>query len=156
MLTDIVLTLSLNPSMTCENAWPTSRLTPARMRMSVIETTAARLTARFRFRLAPGAIERELEVSKHLRDTCLICHLERLPGLYSNHAAAKKVGDLAVVRGHHDGRSTRVDAQEQLHDLPAVAGSRLPVGSSAMIIRGACTSARDGTRCCSPPERFAG
>src|ERR1700687_4227411 len=39
----------------------------------------------------------------------------------------------------------------------AVAGSRFPVGSSAMMKRGPWTSARAiATRSCSPPERFAG
>ena len=38
-----------------------------------------------------------------------------------------------------------------------MSGSRLPVGSSAMMIRGSWTSARAmAVRCCSPPDSVAG
>jgi len=38
-----------------------------------------------------------------------------------------------------------------------MSGSRLPVGSSAMIMRGSWTSARAiAVRCCSPPESWDG
>jgi len=80
-----------------------------------------------------------------------------LPRIDRNDAAAEKVDDLTVVSRHHNGGPPRVDAQKSCMISHAVAGSRLPVGSSAMIMRGACTSARAiATRCCSPPDRFEG
>src|SRR5579859_5225088 len=122
MLIDISLTLVLKPSSTWENACPTSRFTPARMRMSVIETTAARLTARFRQKLCQAL----LSANRRFRRIIVISPGSvvsgDLPGVDRHHAAAEKVHDLAVVRGHHDGRTASVDAQEELHDLPRRGG----------------------------------
>src|SRR5262249_61307404 len=44
-----------------------------------------------------------------------------LAALESDYTPAHHVYDVPIVRGHHDGHSRRVDAQEDLHDLP---GSR--------------------------------
>src|SRR5215831_9721544 len=118
MLIEISLTLSRKPSSTCENAWPTSRLRPARTRMSVIDSTAARLTARFRQKLCQAL----LSANFRFRKIIVIPARSVVPGYLSrvdgDDAATKKVDDLAVVGGHHHGRSAGVDAQKELHDLP--------------------------------------
>src|SRR5207248_8840951 len=127
-LIEISLTLARKPSRTCENAWPTSRLMPARIRMSVIDMTAARLTARFRQKLCQALLSANFRFRKVIvipAGSVVAGDLARVDG---NHATAEKVDDLAVVRRHHDRRAARVDAKEQLHDLPRRRGVEVARG----------------------------
>src|SRR5205823_12534937 len=91
---------------------------PARMRMSVIDSTAARLTARFRQKLCQALLSANLRFRNNIvipASTVISCNLSRIDG---DDAAAQKVDDLAVVRRHDHGGAARVDAQKELHDLP--------------------------------------
>src|SRR5437868_3015650 len=51
-----------------------------------------------------------------------------LPGVDGDDAAPEKVDDLTVVRRHHHRGAARVDAQEQLHDLPRGRGVEVAGG----------------------------
>src|SRR5579864_4482335 len=121
-LMEISLTFTRKPSRTCENACPTSRLMPARIRMSVIDRTAARLTARFRQKLCQALLSANLRFRNIIMVSAGTVVSGNLPGIDRNHAAAEEIDDLTVVGRHHDGGSSRVDAQEELHDLPRGGG----------------------------------
>jgi hypothetical protein len=55
------------------------------------------------------------------------------------------------------GAAPLVNRAQQFQDVPPVALSRLPVGSSASTIGGSLASARaSATRCCSPPDSCDG
>src|SRR5690242_8432767 len=122
MLIEISLTFSRKLSSTCENAWPTSRFTPARTSMSVIDRTAARLTARFRQKLCQALLSANLRFRKIIVISARTVVSRDLPRIDGDHAPAEHVDDLAVVRRHHHRGAARVDAQEQLHDLPRRCG----------------------------------
>ena len=97
---------------------------------------------------------------EHHRGTAL----DRSPRVLDDAAVAQdqpRVGhrrQLGVVRHEHERRRRdRVDLAQQIHDVAAVALSRLPVGSSASTIGGSLASARaSATRCCSPPDSCDG
>src|SRR5689334_10037241 len=127
-LIEIWLTLVRKPSRTCEKAWPTSRLMPARMRMSVIESTAARLTARFRQKLCQALLNANLRFRNIIVVPAGTFVSSDLPRVYRDDAAAEEVDDLAVVGRHHDCGAARVDAQEELHDLPPGRGVEVAGG----------------------------
>ena len=77
--------------------------------------------------------------------------------LDGHHPLGEAVDQLPLVGDHQHGGAQLVDALQQHHDLQGALGSRLPVGSSAMIIWGLFTRARAmATRCCSPPESSLG
>src|SRR2546425_36660 len=109
---EMTLTLSRKPSSTCDRAWPTSRLTPARIRMSVIDSTAARLTARFRQKLCQALLSANLRFRKIIVISAGAVVSSDLPRVDRDDAAAEKVHDLSVVGRHHNCGAPRVDAQE--------------------------------------------
>src|SRR5260370_40491078 len=98
---EITLTLSRNPSSTCENAWPTRRLTPPRIRMSVIDRTAAMLTARFRQKLCQALLSANLRFRNIVMVSARTVISGNLPGVDRNHAPAEEIDDLTVVSRHH-------------------------------------------------------
>src|SRR4029077_15503703 len=125
---EITLTLSRKPSSTCESACPTSRLTPPRIKMSVIDRTAAKLTARFRKKLCQALLSANLRFRNIFVIPARTVVSGNLPRIDRNDAAAEEVDDLTVVSRHHDGGPPRVDAQEELHDLPRGGGVEVAGG----------------------------
>src|SRR5260370_20035469 len=119
---EMTLTLSWKPSSTCDRAWQTRRLTPARIRMSVIDRIAARLTARFRQKLCQALLSANLRFRNIIMVSAGAVVSGNLPRGDRTDAAAEEGDDLTVLRRHHDGPASRVDAQEQLHDLPRAGG----------------------------------
>src|SRR5260370_23101576 len=128
---EITLSLSRKPSSTCDRAGPTSRLTPARIRMSVIDRTAARLTARFRQKLCQALLSANLRFRNIIMVSAGAVVSGNLPRIDRDDAAAEEVHDLTAVTPHHDARPSRVDAHKQLHDLPR--GGR--VGAAGGLVR---------------------
>src|SRR5260370_1469430 len=124
----MTLTLSRKPSSTCDSAWRTSRLTPARTRMSVIDTTAARLTGRLRQKLCQAVLSANLRFRNIIMVSARTVVSGNLPRIDRDDAAAEEVDDLTVVSRHHDGRASRVDAQKELHDLPRGGGVEVAGG----------------------------
>src|SRR5438105_13940191 len=120
---EITLTRVLYWSRMPLSVCPTSRLTPARARMSVIVPTAARLTAAFRQKLCQA----ELSAKTRCRQSFMVAtgpvvpdHLSAIDG---DDPPPQEVDDVAVVGRHQDRRfGLVVDLQEELHDLPAGRG----------------------------------
>src|SRR6266852_4288154 len=136
MLMEITLTFSRNPSSTCDNACPTSRLTPPRIRMSVIDRTAARLTARFRQKLCQALFSANLRFRNIIVVPARPVISGNLPSVDRNNAAAEEVDDLTVVRRHDDrGASLLLAARKvrgigvllprEAHRLQRLGGARL-------------------------------
>src|SRR3981081_2088149 len=126
MLIQITLTRALYWSRMPARVWPTSRLTPAIARISVIVPTAARLTAAFRQKLCQA----ELSANPRCRQSLMVSTRPIVPNdlavVDRNHAPAQQVDDVAVMGRHQHGRlGLVVDLQEELHDLPA--GRRVEV-----------------------------
>src|SRR2546428_11102035 len=119
---EITLTFSRKPSSTCEKAWPISRLTPPRIRMSVIDRTAAKLTARFRQKLCQALLSANLRFRNIAMVAARTVISGNLPSVNRNDAATEEIDDLTVVRRHHNRGASRVDAKEELHDLPRRGG----------------------------------
>ena len=70
---------------------------------------------------------------------------------------AQRGDDLGVVGGHEDRHARSLIRSSAWMISRLMTGSRLPVGSSAMMIRGSWTSARAiAVRCCSPPDSLVG
>src|ERR1700694_651896 len=116
MLIEITLTRVLYWSRMPARVWPTSRLTPAIARMSVIVPTAARLTAAFRQKLCQA----ELSAKPRCRQSLMVSTRPVVPNdlavVDRNHAPAQQGDDVTVVSRHHDRRLLLVvDLQEQLH-----------------------------------------
>src|SRR6202165_178845 len=126
MLIEITLTRDLYWSRIPASVWPTSRLTPAMARISVIVPTAARLTAAFRQKLCQAELSAKTRCRQSLMVSTRPVVSDDLAVVDRNHAPAQQVDDVAVVSRHHDSRVLLVvDLQEQLHDLPA--GRRVEV-----------------------------
>src|SRR5205807_3914833 len=87
-------------SSTWPSAWPRSRLAPASSRISVIESTAARLTAALRQKFCQALSS----ANSRFRQTHMVFPRPVVPDhpapLDRHHAAAHQVHDVAVVRGH--------------------------------------------------------
>src|SRR5262245_14534033 len=118
MLIVSTLTRCRYESSTWPNAWPSRRLVPASIRISAIEMTAATLTARLRQKFCQAL----LKAKSSCRMSFIVCPIaivaDDLAMLDRNHTPVRQVYDLPVVRGHHDCHASRVDVQEDLHDLP--------------------------------------
>src|SRR2546425_1128965 len=114
---EITLTFSRKPSSTCEKAWPISRLTPPRIRMSVIDRTAAKLTARFRQKLCQALLSANLRFRNIVMVAARTVISGNLPSVDRNDAATEEIDDLTVVRRHHNRGASRVDAKEELHEV---------------------------------------
>src|ERR1700737_3480044 len=126
MLIEITLTRDLYWSRMPARVWPTSRLTPAMARISVIVPTAARLTAAFRQKLCQAEISAKPRCRQSLMVSTLPAGPNDLAVVDLNHAPAQQVDDVAVMSRHQHGRlGLVVDLQEELHDLPA--GRRVEV-----------------------------
>src|ERR1700704_334195 len=126
MLIEITLTRVLYWSRIPARGWPTSRLTPAIARISVIVPTAARLTAAFRQKLCQA----ELSAKPRCRQSLMVSTRPVVPNdlavVDRDHAPAQQVDDVAIMGRHQHGRlGLVVDLQEELHDLPA--GRRVEV-----------------------------
>src|SRR5215467_1555798 len=121
MLMVSTLTRCLYESSTWPSAWPSRRLVPASIRISAIDTTAATLTARLRQKFCQALPKAKSSCRKSFMVCPVAIVADDLATLESDYTPAHHVYDLPIVRGHHDGHSRRVDAQEDLHDLP---GSR--------------------------------
>src|SRR5260370_41207055 len=99
----MTLTLSRKPSSTCDSAWPTSRLTPARTRMSAIDTTAARLTARLRQKLCQALLSANLRFRNIIMVSARTVVSGNLPRIDRDHAAAGGVDGPTCGSWRHDG-----------------------------------------------------
>src|SRR3979411_398556 len=120
MLIEITLTRDLYWSRIPARVWPTSRLTPARARMSVIVPTAARLTAAFRQKLCQAELSAKTRCRQSLMVSTRPVVPDHLAVVDRDHAPAQQVDDVTVVRRHQDGRlGLLVDLEKELHDLPA-------------------------------------
>src|SRR5437879_1845063 len=125
---EITLTFSRKPSSTCEKAWPISRLTPPKMRMSVIDRTAAKLTARFRQKLCQALLSANLRFRNIVMVAARTVISGNLPSVDRNDAATEEIDDLTVVRRHHTRGASRVYEKEELHELPRRGGVEVAGG----------------------------
>src|ERR1700674_2619825 len=129
MLIEITLTRDLYWSRIPARVWPTSRLTPARARISVIVPTAARLTAAFRQKLCQAELSAKTRCRQSLMVSTRPVVSDDLAVVDRNHAPAQQVDDVSVVGCHHDRRLLLVvDLQEELHDLPSRRRVEVPSG----------------------------
>src|SRR5437879_6625017 len=99
-------------------AWPRRRLVPPSIMISVIDITAAVLTAAFLQKLCQALSSANCRCRKGLMVPPRAIVPDDLPALDRDHSTPQQVDDLSVVCCHHHGRTAGVDAQEQLHDLP--------------------------------------
>ncbi len=74
------------------------------------------------------------------------------------HRAVAQAGEAGIVGDQHQGgAAVALEGEEQVDDLGAGRLVEVAVGSSATRIAGSGATARAmATRCCSPPESWAG
>src|SRR5260370_36801946 len=96
--------------------------------MSVIERTAARLTARFRQKLCQALLSANLRFRNIVMVAARTVISGNLPSVDRNDAAAEEIDDFTIVRRHPNRGAPRVDAKEELHDFPHRCRAAVPVG----------------------------
>src|SRR5260370_42654910 len=94
---EITLTLWRKPARPCDNAWRTSRFTPPRIRMGVIDRTAAKLTAKFRKKLCQALLSANLRFRNIFVIPAGTVISGNLPRIDGDDAAAENVDDLTAV-----------------------------------------------------------
>src|SRR5438270_11879663 len=99
------LTRCLYVSSVWLSAWPRRRLVPPSIMISVIDMTAAVLTAAFLQKLCQALSSANCRCLKGLMVPPRAVVSDDVPVLDRHHPAAKQVDDLAVVRRHHHCRS---------------------------------------------------
>src|SRR5438046_2101699 len=102
----------------CSSSSFVTKVTPARIRIRVIEITAATLTPALRQKLCQALLSAKSRCLKSLMVSPGPVVPDHLAVFDHDHPPAQEVDYLAVVGRHHHGGAVGVDLENELHDLP--------------------------------------